>query len=139
MAEDQRSATDDASTYSDDVFEDQAETEKRIEQKRQAELAQYYNYPSALKSRLHYEEEHRAPSPSGYPGYKPPREALQLYGMDPDVEYERRNRDYYDEYEDGWRSYQYDDDENECSRLFDPTISHKVGCSFILFDFWIRC
>lgn len=129
MAEDQKSATDDASTYSDDVFEDQAETEKRIEQKRQAELAQYYKYPSALNSRLHYEEDHhRAPSPSGYPGYKPPREALQFYALDPDVEYERRNRDYYDE--DGWRSYQYDDQENECSRLFDPTISHKVYVVF---------
>lgn len=126
MAEDQRSATDDFSTYSDDVFEDQAETEKRVEQKRQSELAQYYKQPSSMNNRLPFEE-HRAPPPSGYPGYRPPREALQFYGLDPDVETERRNRDYYDN--DGWRSYQYEDGENECTRLFDPTISHKVGGS----------
>lgn len=127
MTEDSKFTTDDASTYSDDVFEDQAETEKRIELKRQAELAQYYNYPSALNSRLNYEEDYRAPSPSGYPGYKPSREALQFYALDPDVEYDRRNRDY-DDYDDGWRSYKYEDD--ECSRFFDPTISHKVCIDF---------
>lgn len=81
----------------------------------------------------------RTPSPTGYPGYKPPKEALQMYAFE--NEYFQVDRDGTDAVRknhakaeaaetketdddcnagDGWQSYQIED-------TFDESIIHKVS------------
>lgn len=91
----------------------------------------YYNHhhpPQSQQFQRNFQlrDNHRTPSPSGYPGYKPPREALQMYAFDHDLS-ERASRynddeDDYDDYESGWKSYKYEDFEPP----FDDTVNHKV-------------
>lgn len=68
-----------------------------------------------------------AASPSGYPGYKPPKEALRMYAMENDYFTEPTKskvaqQNDGDEF-DGWQSYKIDDGDN----VFDENIVHKVG------------
>lgn len=57
-------------------------------------------------------------SPTGYPGYKPPREAVRLYGMVNDYFKKDVKKE---DTDDGWKSYKIDDEEP-----FDDTVLHKV-------------
>lgn len=100
-------ATDDS--MSDDVFE---ESDKN-------------------KNILTIEEiEERNASPTGYPGYKPPKEALRMYAMENDYftkestknDSNHLNNMNDEENFDGWQSYKIDDKDNE----FDENIVHKV-------------
>lgn len=154
---------DDASSMSDDVFEDAETTKARIEELRRrpfgdgcynppaAPVSQhqqhqhhqhhhhhhpntnYNNYSSSqqsLTSSHHYHDDTiMAPvqrTASGYPGYRPSREALQMYAYG--------NADYglEDDYDDGWRSYRYDEvDMHQApppvqQQPFDDTINHKT-------------
>lgn len=92
-----------------------------------------HNYSSSqqsLTSSHHYHDDAiMAPvqrTASGYPGYRPSREALQMYAYG--------NADYglEDDYDDGWRSYRYDEvDMHQAPppaqlQPFDDTINHKT-------------
>uniref|UniRef100_B4N4Y2 GK20468 n=1 Tax=Drosophila willistoni TaxID=7260 RepID=B4N4Y2_DROWI len=57
---------------------------------------------------------------SGYPGYRPSREALQMYA------YGSEEYDYEDDYDDGWRSYRYDEVDMHQPPPFDDTVNHKT-------------
>ncbi|XP_017026449.1 ras-related protein Rab-26 isoform X3 [Drosophila kikkawai] len=142
---------DDASSMSDDVFEDAETTQARIEELRRRPFGDgCYNPPAApasvstttqhhhnphhhhhsqqsLTGSHHYHDESiMAPvqrTATGYPGYRPSREALQMYAYG--------NEDY-DDYDDGWRSYRYDEvDMHQAppaahQQPFDDTINHKT-------------
>ncbi|XP_030372194.1 ras-related protein Rab-26 isoform X2 [Scaptodrosophila lebanonensis] len=145
---------DDASSMSDDVFEDVETTQARIDELRRRPFGDgCYNPPAApapLSTTHHHHHHHqsqqsltashhyhddsimapvqRTASPSGYPGYRPSREALQMYAYG--------NTDYGladDDYDDGWRSYRYDEVDMHQSHLqpahlqpFDDTVNHKT-------------
>lgn len=153
---------DDASSMSDDVFEDAETTKARIEELRRRPFGDgCYNPPAApisqhqqhqhqhhhhhhpninhnnsssqqsLTSSQHYHDDAiMAPvqrTASGYPGYRPSREAMQLYAYG--------NADYglEDDYDDGWRSYRYDEVNMHQAppsavhlQPFDDTINHKT-------------
>uniref|UniRef100_A0A1B0B5L3 Ras-related protein Rab-26 n=1 Tax=Glossina palpalis gambiensis TaxID=67801 RepID=A0A1B0B5L3_9MUSC len=120
---------DDASSMSDDVFEDAETTQKRLEESRK------YNFHTnndlgQTRGTVYYgdgavasTEYCRSHSPSGYPGYRPPREALQLYALE-DAVYT------VDDYDDGWRSYHYDEVGMQPAPMhlqpFDDTVNHKT-------------
>ncbi|XP_037940656.1 ras-related protein Rab-26-like isoform X2 [Teleopsis dalmanni] len=155
---------DDASSMSDDVFEDVETTAKRIEETRrrteqaniefnlsrdnyaegQAATDTYHsahqnvhssNYGSNRITNTatshhhhqhqhhphqhhHHHSQHRSTTSSGYPGYRPPREALQMYAFEDG-----------DDYDDGWRSYRYDEVDmypQPQQQPFDDTINHKT-------------
>ncbi|KAH8258755.1 hypothetical protein KR038_007720 [Drosophila bunnanda] len=143
---------DDASSMSDDVFEDAETTQARIEELRRRPFGDgCYNPPAApasvsttttqhhqnphhhhhsqqsLTGSHHYHDESiMAPvqrSATGYPGYRPSRDALQMYAYG--------NEDY-DDYDDGWRSYRYDEvDMHQAppaahQQPFDDTVNHKT-------------
>lgn len=74
------------------------------------------------------EIEKRNASPTGYPGFKPSKEALRMYAMENDyftepsekeLNHMKRNDE---ENFDGWQSYKIEDEEN----AFDENIVHKV-------------
>lgn len=91
-----RMITDDS--LSDEVFEDEATGRYKINK----------------NSNLNVEDEDfRTPSPSGYPGYKPPAEALRMYGIENGVQEN-----------DDWKSYKIEDDDN--TKEFDENLTHKV-------------
>ncbi|XP_034482766.1 ras-related protein Rab-26 isoform X2 [Drosophila innubila] len=155
---------DDASSMSDDVFEDAETTKARIEELRRRPFGDgCYNPPAAPISQHQQQQQHHqhhhhhhpninhnnsssqqsltssqhyhddaimAPvqrTASGYPGYRPSREAMQLYAYG--------NADYgmEDDYDDGWRSYRYDEVNMHQApptaaqlQPFDDTINHKT-------------
>ncbi|XP_068142808.1 ras-related protein Rab-26 isoform X3 [Drosophila tropicalis] len=178
---------DDASSMSDDVFEDAETTQARIEELRRrpfgdgcynptpppAAAATTYAYASSAtvtasststntnittttttmtttttttpftqKHHHHHHQQHQtsqlsltsshhyhddslmAPvqksAVSGYPGYRPSREALQMYA------YGSEEYDYEDDYDDGWRSYRYDEVDMHQPPPFDDTVNHKT-------------
>lgn len=61
----------------------------------------------------------RTPSPSGYPGYRPPVEALRLYALQADINEESTKIQ--DGDDDGWKSYKLEDE-----NPFDENLLHKV-------------
>lgn len=63
----------------------------------------------------------QTPSPTGYPGYKPPKEALRLYALETDYFKGKKAQPEGGDTEDGWRSYQIEED-----NAFDDTVVHKV-------------
>lgn len=122
---------DDASSMSDDVFEDPETTQRRLE-----ETARYRaNYAtsgsglggggsSGIGSSLGGSSSNAFST--GYPGYRPPVKALQMYALE-DAVFHGDGDD--DEYEDGWRSYRYEEVGMYCQPPqppFDDTINHKV-------------
>ncbi|SPP85319.1 ras-related protein Rab-26 isoform X3 [Drosophila guanche] len=164
---------DDASSMSDDVFEDAETTQARIEELRRRPFGDgCYNPPAAPVSisatvaasasattttqqqqqQQHHQHHHHqyphhhqsqqsltgsshhyhddaimAPvqrTATGYPGYRPSREALQMYAYG--------TGDDYDDYDDGWRSYRYDEvDMHQAQptanlQPFDDTVNHKT-------------
>ncbi|XP_055845216.1 ras-related protein Rab-26 isoform X1 [Episyrphus balteatus] len=128
---------DDTSSMSDDVFEDPETTARRIEEKRSQEYQeQETELDTANTLKTEIEDAHRTPSPSGYPGYHPPREALQLYGLKADTDMvlntiTRRNAGGIvkqtiedDDLDDGWKSYRYEEEDE--GPVFDDTINHKT-------------
>lgn len=63
----------------------------------------------------------RTASPTGYPGYKPPKEALRMYALENDYFQENNERQNVpDDDLDGWKSYTIEDND------FDESIVHKV-------------
>lgn len=128
------------STYddsmSDEVFEEPAATERRATEHAKIRH-QHQQLAAAMAADVAAAQLlHKTPSPSGYPGYEPPREALQMY--DNVEEYFQPDRDGAaavqrlaleatvdepgdgaPEEVDGWQSYQLED-------TFDETIVHKV-------------
>ncbi|XP_034656226.1 ras-related protein Rab-26 isoform X3 [Drosophila subobscura] len=167
---------DDASSMSDDVFEDAETTQARIEELRRRPFGDgCYNPPAAPVSisatvaasasaatttqqqqqqqqqQHHHHHHHQYPhhhqsqqsltgsshhyhddaimapvqrTATGYPGYRPSREALQMYAYG--------TGDDYDDYDDGWRSYRYDEvDMHQAQptanlQPFDDTVNHKT-------------
>ncbi|EDW33221.1 GL24681 [Drosophila persimilis] len=160
---------DDASSMSDDVFEDVETTQARIEELRRRPFGDgCYNPPAAPVSisatvaastsatttqqqQHHHHHHHQYPhhhqsqqsltgsshhyhddaimapvqrTATGYPGYRPSREALQMYAYG--------TGDDYDDYDDGWRSYRYDEvDMHQAQptanlQPFDDTVNHKT-------------
>ncbi|XP_002040793.2 ras-related protein Rab-26 isoform X1 [Drosophila sechellia] len=166
---------DDASSMSDDVFEDAETTQARIEELRRRPFGDgCYNPPAAPASvsasitttttqqqqqhhnpSHHHQSSHHQPShhhhhhhhsqqsltgshhyhddaimapvqrsATGYPGYRPSREAMQMYAYGTD--------DYDDDYNDGWRSYRYDEVDMHPApstahqQPFDDTVNHKT-------------
>ncbi|EDW99677.2 uncharacterized protein Dyak_GE23050, partial [Drosophila yakuba] len=165
---------DDASSMSDDVFEDAETTQARIEELRRRPFGDgCYNPPAAPASvsasitttttqqqhhhnpSHHHQPSHHQPShhhhhhhhnqqsltgshhyhddaimapvqrsATGYPGYRPSREAMQMYAYGTD--------DYDDDYNDGWRSYRYDEVDmhpapsTAYQQPFDDTVNHKT-------------
>ncbi|XP_022213868.2 ras-related protein Rab-26 isoform X2 [Drosophila obscura] len=165
---------DDASSMSDDVFEDAETTQARIEELRRRPFGDgCYNPPAAPVSisatvaasasaatttqqqqqqqQHHHYHHHQYPhhhqsqqsltgsshhfhddaimapvqrTATGYPGYRPSREALQMYAYG--------TGDDYDDYDDGWRSYRYDEvDMHQAQptanlQPFDDTVNHKT-------------
>ncbi|XP_073841144.1 ras-related protein Rab-26-like [Musca autumnalis] len=122
---------DDASSMSDDVFEDPETTQRRVEEarRRKEQEQEQYNYTrvsgysgdGALASSEYCRSQ--APS-SGYPGYRPPREALQMYALE-DAGYTIAD------YDDDWRSYHYDEvgmfqQPVHHQPPFDDTVNHKT-------------
>ncbi|XP_049314248.1 ras-related protein Rab-26 isoform X4 [Bactrocera dorsalis] len=122
---------DDASSMSDDVFEDPETTQRRLE-----ETARYRaNYAtsgsglggggsSGIGSSLGGSSSNAYST--GYPGYRPPVKALQMYALE-DAVFHGDGDD--DEYEDGWRSYRYDEVGMYCQPPqppFDDTVNHKT-------------
>lgn len=87
-------SSDDTFDMSDDVFE---EPDAQNVGKRALNVGEFYD--------------ERTASPSGYPGYKPPKEALRMYALEND---DTENDT------DGWKSYKIEDSD------FDETIVHKV-------------
>lgn len=63
----------------------------------------------------------RTASPTGYPGYKPPKEALRMYALENDYFQERNERKSSGDDVDGWKSYKIEDND------FDESIVHKVS------------
>lgn len=61
----------------------------------------------------------RTASPAGYPGYKPPKEALAMYALEND--YFQENNERKPDDVDGWKSYTIEDND------FDESIVHKVS------------
>ena len=99
----------DDESMSDDVFEDQEITQRRIEERRRLDdirWAEAYEY-------------NRVNEASGYPGFRPAREALQLYALD----------DHRNEIEDDWRSYRYEEVDMvpPQPQPFADNVNHKVG------------
>lgn len=146
---------DDASSMSDDVFEDAETTKARIEELRRrpfgdgcynpvaAPVSQHqhhhHHHPNtnhsssqqSLTSSHHYHDHDAIMAPvqrsaTGYPGYRPSREAMQMYAYG-NADYELE-----DDYDDGWRSYRYDEvDMHQTAppahqQPFDDTINHKT-------------
>ncbi|XP_013110677.2 ras-related protein Rab-26 isoform X1 [Stomoxys calcitrans] len=126
---------DDASSMSDDVFEDPETTQRRVEETRRRKQEQelslsrgsgYYG-DGALASSEYCRSQAppaAATTTTGYPGYRPPREALQLYALE-DAGYT------IEDYDDGWRSYHYDEvgmyqPPVHHQPPFDDTVNHKT-------------
>ncbi|XP_028901887.2 ras-related protein Rab-26-like [Zeugodacus cucurbitae] len=122
---------DDASSMSDDVFEDPETQQRRLE-----ETARYRaNYTtgssglggggsSGIGSSLGGSSSNAFST--GYPGYRPPVKALQMYALEDAVFHGDGNED---EYEDGWRSYRYDEVgmySQPPQPPFDDTVNHKT-------------
>ncbi|XP_018789325.1 PREDICTED: ras-related protein Rab-26 isoform X2 [Bactrocera latifrons] len=122
---------DDASSMSDDVFEDPETTQRRLE-----ETARYRaSYAtsgsglggggsSGIGSSLGGSSSNAYST--GYPGYRPPVKALQMYALE-DAVFHGDGDD--DEFEDGWRSYRYDEVGMYCQPPqppFDDTVNHKT-------------
>lgn len=134
-------------SMSDDVFEDQEITEARAVSnniKRQTDELHIRNPDD--------ENYFRTPSPTGYPGYKPPREALKLYALqseyfienkmydnlgdeeEGDGHKETRRVENFDD-DDGWKAYKnaIGEDNIGCdgdcngAEKFDDSIIHKVS------------
>lgn len=120
---------DDASSMSDDVFEDPEATQRRVEEARRRKEQEYSLYrgsgyygDGALASSEYCRSQ--VPTTTGYPGYRPPREALQMYALE-DAGYT------IEDYDDGWRSYHYDEvgmyqQPVHHQPPFDDTVNHKV-------------
>ncbi|XP_067645021.1 ras-related protein Rab-26 isoform X2 [Eurosta solidaginis] len=121
---------DDASSMSDDVFEDPETTQRRFE-----ETVHYrtdfsggsigggvggsgLNTSVSVSCNNAYS--------TGYPGYRPPVKALQIYALEDAVFHDVGDDD---KYEDGWRSYRYDEVgmyNQPQQQPFDDTINHKT-------------
>ncbi|XP_055690459.1 ras-related protein Rab-26 isoform X2 [Lutzomyia longipalpis] len=87
--------TDDS--LSDEVFEDETATRYKINKNSNLDAA---------------DVDFRTSSPTGYPGYKPPAEALRMYGLENGIE------------DDDWRSFKIEEDDN--TKEFDENLTHKT-------------
>lgn len=96
-------SSDDTFDMSDDVFEE-SETQ------------------TVGKKALNVDEwnDERTASPTGYPGFKPPKEALRMYALENDYFQENERKADGDD-TDGWKSYKIEDND------FDESIVHKVS------------
>lgn len=138
-------------SMSDDVFEE-SDAERKSVMKQQhrngATNGKALAVAAASRDAMRTTDEH-APSPTGYPGYKPPAEALRMYAYENDGEYfhpspvkldkrktaaatvtsaggEQPNKEAGDGADDsdtgdGWKSYTIEDDSG-----FDENVIHKV-------------
>lgn len=100
-------SSEDTFDMSDDVFEEsEAQTET-----------------TGGKKALNVNEwnDERTASPTGYPGYKPPKEALRMYALENDYFQENNERKTDEVDGDGWSSYKIEDND------FDESIVHKVS------------
>ncbi|KAG4077569.1 hypothetical protein HA402_002996 [Bradysia odoriphaga] len=88
-------SSDDTFDMSDDVFE---EPDTHNVGKRALNVGEFYDQRTA--------------SPTGYPGFKPPKEALRMYALENDGGEENHT--------DGWKSYKIEDGD------FDETVVHKT-------------
>lgn len=98
----------DTDSLSDDVFEEDSMLNPKHF---------YQNTDTGLNVSDNVFLDERTPSPSGYPGYKPAREALQLYGLSTDAMHD----------DEGWKSFQIEEDKH-----FDDSIIHKVFDNFLI-------
>lgn len=128
--------TDDS--MSDDVFEDELEKPNYLND----------NHKYAVDSNLTTISQasiQATPSPTGYPGYKPPKEALRLYALENEYFQEQKNTTDHKNTDDnndidGWKSYNIEEDNG-----FDESIIHKVNYNYDSFllhqlcDFYFRC
>lgn len=92
----------DVDNLSDDVFEEDGEINPKY----------VYHKNDGLNMNQPLPDD----SPTGYPGYKPPKEALRLYALK-----DKKNGTDESDTDDGWRSFKIDEDER-----FDETVTHKV-------------
>lgn len=78
---------------------------------------------TVCKKALNVDElnDERTASPTGYPGYKPPKEALRMYALENDYFQESTERKNEPDNVDGWKSYKIEDND------FDESIVHKVS------------
>lgn len=125
-------ATDDS--MSDDVFEASDEEKSNFVNKHMNGSGRGGAGTKALTVAAKTDVEH-TPSPTGYPGYKPPPEALRMYAYDDEYfhptdneitkrkDAPSRTSDKKDDSDngDGWKSYTIEDDSG-----FDENIIHKV-------------
>lgn len=138
-------ATDDS--MSDDVFEDPETQAKREERSKHNDYNDYYFQPTSRALRVkEQEKEHRTPSPSGYPGYKPPKEALQMYAVDSDNYYGDGEAEdssvvpqyNQDEVDDGWKSYRIDDDDDVYDGIVHKVSICEIWCKLMLLGFTLQ-
>lgn len=92
----------DTDSLSDDVFEEDSMLNPKNF---------YQNTDTGLNISDSVFLDERTPSPTGYPNYRPPKEALQLYGL-------KAGQIHGDE---GWQSYKIEED-----NTFDDSVVHKV-------------
>lgn len=126
--------TDDS--MSDEVFESPEVTEAKAKGNARAQQNENYFYADRdgttstyYEKKLDVKEDdnqyHRTPSPTGYPGYKPPKEALRMYALQSEYFIENKiyDKDEEDETRDGnsdiWSSY-------HPVERFDESVSHKT-------------
>lgn len=134
-------------SMSDEVFEEPAVTAKRkAAAQEHTKIRHQHQQALAATIAADVADLRTKPSPSGYPGYTPPREALQMYASDNAEEYFQPDRDgaaaraatatatkaaaqsaaraeeLTDVEVDGWKSY-------ELEETFDDSIVHKVMIS----------
>ncbi|XP_036336047.1 ras-related protein Rab-26-like isoform X4 [Rhagoletis pomonella] len=117
---------DDASSMSDDVFEDPETTQRRLEEtvRHRVDFSGSGGGSSGLGSSIGGSSGKACST--GYPGYRPPVKALQMYALEDAVFHDDA---YEDEYEDGWRSYRYDEVgmySQPHQQPFDDTVNHKT-------------
>ncbi|XP_036336106.1 uncharacterized protein LOC118746358 [Rhagoletis pomonella] len=117
---------DDASSMSDDVFEDPETTQRRLEEtvRHRVDFSGSGGGSSGLGSSIGGSSGKACST--GYPGYRPPVKALQMYALEDAVFHDDA---YEDEYEDGWRSYRYDEVgmyNQPQQQPFDDTVNHKT-------------
>ncbi|XP_054735064.1 ras-related protein Rab-26 isoform X2 [Anastrepha obliqua] len=117
---------DDASSMSDDVFEDPETTQRRLEEtvRHRVDFGASGGGSSGLGSSIGGSSSKACST--GYPGYRPPVKALQMYALEDAVFHEDIDQG---EYEDGWRSYRYDEVgmyTQPPQQPFDDTVNHKT-------------
>lgn len=96
----------DTDSLSDDVFEEDGQPNPK--------------YVFHKNDGLNINEPVPDDSPTGYPGYKPPREAVRMYAMCADY-FKNKKEVTKEDVDDGWKSYKIEDDD-----AFDDSVVHKV-------------